>query len=204
MIPEMADLPAGARAVITAIQQRRSFGVKELKPDPVPREYIELMLEAANWAPTHGRTEPWRFTVYMGEGRRALSEALGEAYRLGTPANRFDPAGQAAQRAKVWNAPVWISVGMAPGANPKIPEIEEIMAVASAVQNAQVVGASLGLGSKWTSGLTAVHAHTTRFVGLEPPAQLLGFLYVGWPAIPWPEGTRRPVAEKVRWVLSAE
>lgn len=22
---------------------------------------IELMLEAANWAPTHGKTEPWRY-----------------------------------------------------------------------------------------------------------------------------------------------
>ena len=126
--------------------------MKELKPDPVQREYIEWMLEAANWAPTHGRTEPWRFTVYMGEGRRGLAETLGEAYRLSTPPERFDPAGQAAQRDKVWNAPVWISVGLAPGTNPKIPEIEEIMAVASAVQNAQLVGAALGVAANGPAG----------------------------------------------------
>ena len=27
------------------------------------RGVLEQMLEAANWAPTHGRTEPWRFVV---------------------------------------------------------------------------------------------------------------------------------------------
>ena len=24
---------------------------------------VQLMLDAANWAPTHGKTEPWRFVV---------------------------------------------------------------------------------------------------------------------------------------------
>jgi nitroreductase len=192
--------PAEVSALLHVIQHRRSFGLKDLRPDPIPREQIELLLEAANWAPTHGKTEPWRFTVYTGEGRRELGVALGEAYHLGTPPARFDPAGQAAQRDKVWQAPVWISVGVLLGTNPKIPDVEEIMAVASAVQNLQLLAAALGLGSKWTSGLTAVHPHTAAFVGLAPPARLLGFVYVGHPAGPWPPGQRRPIADKVRWV----
>jgi nitroreductase len=193
-------VPAEVGALLHLIQHRRSFGLKDLRPDPVPREQIELLLEAANWAPTHGKTEPWRFTVYTGEGRRGLGAALGEAYRLGTAPERFDPAGQAAQRDKVWQAPVWISVGAILGTNPKIPDVEEIMAVASAVQNMQLLAAALGLGSKWTSGLTAVHPHTAAFVGLTPPARLLGFIYIGYPAGPWPPGQRRPIADKVRWV----
>jgi nitroreductase len=193
-------VPAEVGALLHLIQHRRSFGLKDLRPDPVPREQIELLLEAANWAPTHGKTEPWRFTVYTGEGRRGLGAALGEAYRLGTAPERFDPAGQAAQRDKVWQAPVWISVGAMLGTNPKIPDVEEIMAVASAVQNMQLLAAALGLGSKWTSGLTAVHPHTAAFVGLPPPARLLGFIYIGYPAGPWPPGQRRPIADKVRWV----
>lgn len=28
---------------------------------------------------------------------------------------------------------------------------------------------------------------------------LKGFLYVGRPVIPWPEGERSPIEEKVRW-----
>lgn len=37
------------------------------------RSMIEAMLEAANWAPTHGRTEPWRFVVL---GRQAQEEMI--------------------------------------------------------------------------------------------------------------------------------
>jgi nitroreductase len=200
MISDQPTLSAEAGALLHVIEHRRSFGLKELLPDPIPRAQIALLLEAANWAPTHGKTEPWRFTVYTGEGRRGLGAALGEAYRLGTPPEKFDPAGQAAQRDKVWQAPVWISVGVLPGTNPKIPEVEEIMAVASAVQNMLLLAAALGLGSKWTSGLTAVHPHTAAFIGLTPPARLLGFVYVGRPAGAWPAGQRRPLVEKVRWV----
>ena len=32
-----------------------------------------MMLDAANWAPTHGKTEPWRFVVM---GREASKEML--------------------------------------------------------------------------------------------------------------------------------
>ena len=32
------------------------------------RATLEQVLEAANWAPTHGKTEPWRFTVLSPEG----------------------------------------------------------------------------------------------------------------------------------------
>ena len=37
------------------------------------RSVIEQLLEAANWAPTHGRTEPWKFVVL---GRAQQEELL--------------------------------------------------------------------------------------------------------------------------------
>ena len=36
------------------------------------RQEVEQLLEAANWAPTHGRTEPWRFVVLGQEAQTAL------------------------------------------------------------------------------------------------------------------------------------
>ena len=39
------------------------------------REELERMLEAANWAPTHGRTEPWRYVVLGQEGMQAFANA---------------------------------------------------------------------------------------------------------------------------------
>ena len=39
---------------------------------PMLRSVLEQMLEAANWAPTHGRTEPWRFVVLSPEGLQQM------------------------------------------------------------------------------------------------------------------------------------
>lgn len=36
------------------------------------REQVEQLLEAANWAPTHGRTEPWRFVVLGKAGQQQM------------------------------------------------------------------------------------------------------------------------------------
>jgi nitroreductase len=193
--------------VMTAIRERRSYPLKYLSKESVPLSDIQAMLEAANWAPSHGKTEPWRFTVFAGEGRQQLSDAFGEAYCLLTPPERYDPEAEQAQRARVWQAPVWISIGMQPAMSPHgealRPEWEETIAVGIAVHNAQLVASSLGLGAKWTSNAVSTHFHVAHLVGLEPPARLLGFLYVGRPALDPPVGVRRPLADKVRWVTTA-
>ncbi|MGB9752276.1 hypothetical protein [Roseiflexus castenholzii] len=88
--------------------------------------------------------------------------------------------------------------------DPKMPEWEELIAFGSAVQNMHLMAGALGLASKWTSGDCARHPHVAEVVGFAPETRLLGFFYVGQPAIPWPVGQRRPLAEKVRWVSEVD
>ena len=47
--------------VIEAIKKRRS--VRSYKTDPVPREMIEAVIDAGNWAPTGHNYQRWRFVV---------------------------------------------------------------------------------------------------------------------------------------------
>ena len=47
--------------VMEAIQRRRS--IRQFKPDPVPDELINQMLEAARLAPSGGNRQPWRFQI---------------------------------------------------------------------------------------------------------------------------------------------
>lgn len=190
-----------AERLFNAIATRRSFGLKELAPDPISLELVAQMLEAANWAPSHGKTEPWRFVVYSGAARRVVGDAFGSAYRLLNPEEPAGGAGERSQRERVWQAPVWIALGMEP--SPRMPEWEELVACGSAVHNAQLMASALGLASKWTSGGCATHAHVAEVVGFAPATRLLGFLYVGLPAGEWPTGKRRPLVTKVRWVSEA-
>lgn len=191
------ETPEVSEQLLRLIRNRRSIKQNQLRPDPIPREWVEQMLEAANWAPNHGVSEPWRFTVFAGESRRALGETFAQSYSLGIPADKYNPDAPEVQRGRVWLAPVWISIGMQPGG--RHPEWEEVAAVGAAVHAAQLVAFSHGLGAFWTSGMAVLHENTARFVGLEPPARLLGFLYVGYPDIPWPEGIRSDWQDKVSW-----
>jgi|GEM_PF-49322 len=184
--------------LLQLMQDRRSLGLSRLRPDPVDRHLIERMLEAANWAPSHGDTEPWRFTVFTGQGRARLAELFVEAQRAdGKP----DDTSGAWKRA--FAAPVWISIGMAPMLNEDGSLVmtldEELMAVACAVQNLHLMVQALGLAGMWHSKGTSVHPSVARGIGLEPPSQLLGFFMCGWPGSDGLTGTRRPYTEKVSW-----
>ena len=62
--------------VMEAIQKRRS--IRKFKPDPVPDELINQILEAARLAPSGTNRQPWRFQVIR-EGelkKRFIEEAV--------------------------------------------------------------------------------------------------------------------------------
>jgi nitroreductase len=190
----------GVMDVLEAIRLRRSIKPDKMKPDPVDPALIERMFEAANWAPSHGLTEPWRFIVFRGDARKALIEAIASTM---VPEDQTTLPPDDARREKLvrnfMTPPMTIAIVCATSTNPKIIPHEEIASTAMAVQNLQLAARALGVATYWTSGEKAFHPRMAKFLGIEPPAKCLGFLYVGYPAIPWPEGTRRPVTEKVTW-----
>jgi nitroreductase len=49
--------------------------VRKLRPDPIPPEVLDRVLQAACWAPTGGNTQPWRVVVATGDdAKQALQE----------------------------------------------------------------------------------------------------------------------------------
>ena len=51
--------------------------VRRLRPDPVPADVIQRVLQAAAWAPTGGNNQPWRIVAVREPARK---KALGELY----------------------------------------------------------------------------------------------------------------------------
>lgn len=186
--------------MLYTLKTRRSYGLKNLLPDPIDQSLIETLLDAANWAPSHGHTEPWRFTVFTGEGRRKLESAFARAYRAITPQDKFTEEGLRAASERVWQAPVWISIVMEPDPNKPMPEWEDLIATGLATHNLQLMAGSLGLGTKWTSGAVSNHQAVADLLGVQPPARLLGFIYVGKPQGELLPPKRKPLEHKVKWV----
>ena len=66
------------------IRSRRSVHPPAYNNKPIAAEDITAILEAARWAPTHKKTQPWRFVVIRSDARARLADAIGEAYTAHT------------------------------------------------------------------------------------------------------------------------
>jgi nitroreductase len=188
-----------ATALLAAIRERRSIG--KVGPERPPRELIERLLEAATWAPNHRLTEPWRFIVIAGEARHALGTVMARAHVADITGDDADLAAEFARiAAKPLRAPVIIAAGVEPATGPKIVEAEEVAAGAAAVQNLLLAAHALGLGAIWRTGPAAYDADVRAWLGLSARAHLLGFVYLGYPAMDPPRRERTPAALHTLWL----
>ncbi|HET8810702.1 MAG TPA: nitroreductase, partial [Flavobacteriaceae bacterium] len=115
------------------IQKRRSVFPEQFNGKPIEKETIQQILEAANWAPTHKRTEPWRFKVVQGGTKNKLGEFLAGKYRETTP--KFSELKYQKIPLKFQQSACVIAICMQRDPKESLPEWEEIAATAMAVQN---------------------------------------------------------------------
>ena len=94
--------------VFEAIYGRHSQA--KVKPDPVPRELIEKLLEAAVQAPNHYKVRPWRFVVLTGDGLKKLGDVMAASQQVRHP--EFPPEAFDKCRTLPLRAPVVIAVGV--------------------------------------------------------------------------------------------
>ncbi|NBD22925.1 nitroreductase family protein [Paenibacillus glycinis] len=187
--------------IIEAIRTRRSIG--KVTQEPVAKETIEQILEAAVWAPNHRLTEPWRFFVLSGEGRGKLGEALAAIAvaqaGAGLDAEALEAKAEDAKK-KALRAPVVIAVAVVPTERKDVIELEEYGAVNAAIQNMLLTIHALGLGAVWRSGEPCYHPLMNEAFGLRPQDKMLGFIYLGVPDMTPPQAKRSSAASKTTWI----
>ena len=198
---ETMNLPVtDPTAVDAAIRGRRTIKPKLFSDKPIEEALINRMLENANWAPTHGMTEPWRFHVFVGDARKRLADFLAATYKEISPADEFKPNKYESMGRNPMLAQAVIVVGMKRQEAGKITELDEIMAVACAVENMHITAAANGLGAFWSTNVAAVSDQMRNFIGLSGEDRALGLFYLGYPEGDWPTGQRESIAEKIEWV----
>lgn len=184
---------------LNLIKERRTIYPEQFSGRKVHREQVENMLEAANWAPTHGLTEPWRFKVFSGDALKNLMYCIAETYKQITPQNDFaEPKyNRFIKRGELTS--YVIAVCMKRQETEKIPEVEEELAVGCAVQNIMLVATAYGIGSFWATGPMAYSEPIRDYLHLTGKDKCLGFIYLGYPDGEWPKGKRNIWLNKVEW-----
>lgn len=182
--------------IFEAIYSRHSQG--KVKQDPVPRDVIEKLLDAAVQAPNHYKVRPWRFVVITGEGRNKLGDIMAASQQERHP--EFPQEAWNKCRSLPLRAAVVIAVGVDKPTEAKVLEVENICAAAAATQNLLLAAHAMGLGAKWRTGEWARDLLVKRFLGFEPDQHLIGFIYIGYPEFMTEPPHRPSFEDRTIWI----
>lgn len=189
------------QAIQQVITGRRTIKPAQMNGQYIPNGQVQELLALADWAPTHGYTEPWRFLVYAHAKVQDFCSAHAELYKANTDPEKYLEFNYEKLRHMGDKASHVLVAYMRRGDLPKIPALEEVAATSCAIQNLLLGAAALGIASYWGSGGMAYRPAMKELLGLREEDVVLGILYLGYTDSPWPDGKRTvPLKEKVTWV----
>ena len=182
------------------IRSRRSTKPRYFNGQKIDDAIVWEILENAKWAPTHGLTQPWRFNVYTGEGLQVLADFQTEWYKKTVSEVSFSAEKLKRMERNVLKSSHVIVISMKRQDSGTIPEVEEIEAIACAVQNMALTATAYGICSFWGSGIPTYTDAIKDFLGLREQDRCLGYLYLGYSDKPSTRSVRSPIQEKVEWI----
>ena len=151
---------------------RHRTSCRAYDPKPVPREYLERMLEAARLAPSACNKQPWRFAV--GEDETSRMRLINESFLAGIPMKWASNAGAI------------IALGMEKSAithkiAPKISGVDyPLLDLGIAGEHLVLQAEELGLGSCWIGWIKPKEVR--RIVGWPRSIEPVSLITIGWPS----------------------
>ena len=182
--------------ILDLIKKRRAVFPAQYNDKPIEKDLLLKILESANWAPTHRRTEPWRFKVVQGDSLEKLGAFM---------ASKYEQIEERPKKIKIKkfkenplrSAAVFL-ICMQRDPEESIPEWEEIAATAMAVQNMWLMCTELGIGSYWSS--PSLIQYMDEFIRLENGERCLGLFYMGYYDGEIPGVDRISIDDKLTWL----
>jgi nitroreductase len=158
--------------LIDAIRSRRSTAPIT---DEAPDDYaLANFLAVAAHSPDHAGLKPWRLVSLRGQDRNRLGEALAAGFG-------DEPGTSAAAKtaSKPLRAPLLLGIIATPVQHPKVPEWEQIAAIAALITTLELVLFDAGWTAMWRTGPATGLAEVRDLMGVTEGERLLGWLYIG-------------------------
>ena len=184
----------------SVILHRRTIKPQLMNGRKIDDAIVTHILNLADWAPTHGHTEPWRFFVFSGEGVAQFCTDHANLYKTNTTEATFLTANYEKLRLMGDKASHLIAVAMKRGNNPKIPVKEEIAAVCCSIQILLLAAHVHGLAAYWGTGGMTYHTSMKDYFGLEEQDHMVGFIYLGYTDATKTGSRIVPLGQKIKWM----
>lgn len=198
--------------LLAALRARRS--VRRFRPDPVSRETLETLLEAASWAPSAGARQDWEFTAVASEPLKSrMAEAVTHRWRelldvcpsqavresLGAYAGNFDWFSRAPVVLAVWaRRPEAFLTRLLEHDAAAVAGSRT--SAAMACQNLMLAATALGLGSCCLTGPLAAADALRELLEVDRRRDLVCLIALGYPSETPSPAPRRPVSQIARFL----
>ncbi|MFB0986514.1 MAG: nitroreductase family protein [Phycisphaerales bacterium] len=175
------------------IARRTAHAYRDL---PIDFQSLQRSLDAANHAPCHKLTFPWRFVRVGPKGRVSMAELAVQIKAETRPLS----SEEAKRIFTKTMAPPELVVACQVKSMDPFRGREDYAACACAIQNFFISLASEGISGKWSTGAITRDLRTYRLLGLDPAAlEVIGFLWAGMADMP-PPIDRPPLESVVRTI----
>jgi nitroreductase len=207
-------------AIYEAMRERRS--VRRFKPDPVSRDVVTSLIEAAITAPSASNKQPWRFLVVEDRARiERMAAAVREATAL--VSSHIPEASQPSFRAygdyftRFENAPAVIvpihramSVlsnlvddaldAQTRGTIRHMEEQSGLVGTSLALMNLLLMAHAVGLGASGMTGPLVAEPALRAILEVPDGWGIVALVPIGWPAEDPVPTDRKPVDKAIRWL----
>ncbi|MFQ5416364.1 MAG: nitroreductase family protein [Myxococcota bacterium] len=187
---------------------RTTRAIRRLRPDPVPRELIRKVCEAATFAPSGGNRQPWRFIAVTDPKRRrwvadryrrVFREYIAPALEAAKDPS-FPERGRRMQRAAIHLADhlheVPVHLFVAGWTRRNAPQLHALM---PAAQNLLLACRAVGLGASLTTLHRSFGEECDRWLGLPDDCPTCALIPIGWPLGRYGRPPRRSVDDCLFW-----
>ena len=165
--------------MLEAIRQR--FSVRNYQDKKIPPDVLLEVLEAARLAPSAKNRQEWQFIVVTDKMKKAqLSHvAQGQAFIAQAPAVIVGVATETG----------YVMICQVPAAH---------VDVAIAMEHVALAAVQLGLGTCWIGAFD--QDQTCAVLDLPAGWQVVALMPIGYPAVPAPKKSRKPLDDITRFV----
>jgi len=191
--------------ILDVISTRKS--IRKYKPDPIPDEVIDKILEAARWAPTGENHQPWRLIVVRDQQTRAI---IGQMAKVGSGIftsteycmgrmRQFDGIKDPKEKERVeklmYTGEVSAFLGRAPlliVVAGSCDALDTPYDLSACIENMLLEAHSLGLGACWVHGPVApVRSEIKMKKLLKVPHEMGQYKLLAVVSFGWPESPRK-------------
>lgn len=189
--------------VLDVIKNRRSIR-KFLNQEPDIR-LIKKVLEAGNWAPSAGNSQPWEFIVTRNEAVKIVCQEFYNFAKDYIPKAAYISENEKKRMLEYsknfGGAPIHIIITY-PSSQDEMKEEEALKASCASIQNILLQAKEIDLGTVWIDGFITQSKKVREIIQIKDNRLIAGIIPIGYPAVN-PQAPKRQeleLDEKIKWL----